>query len=119
MKLIVAGSRGWKDANCVWVYLYAILRINLGFDLEIVSGHCLNSPDAMAEDWATARGVPLNLFPADWPMFGRKAGPIRNEKMAQYADGLLAFWDGASKGTHNMVTLMKQRGKPYTLVVRP
>jgi hypothetical protein len=36
--------------------------------------------------------------------------------MAAYADALVAFWDGASPGTRDVVTRMRSLGKP-TLVV--
>ena len=30
--------------------------------------------------------------------------------MAQYADALIAVWDGESKGTANMITQARQKG---------
>ena len=41
-------------------------------------------------------------FPADWEKFGKKAGPIRNEQMAENAQICIAFFNG-SKGTKNMI----------------
>jgi hypothetical protein len=43
------------------------------------------------------------LFKADWDKHGKAAGPIRNQQMAQEADGLIAFWDGKSRGTKDMI----------------
>jgi len=31
-----------------------------------------------------------------------------NQQMANYADALIAFWDGKSKGTKNMIQLATQ-----------
>lgn len=39
---------------------------------------------------------------------GKMAGPIRNLEMAKYADGLIAFWDGKSRGTRDMITKAKK-----------
>jgi hypothetical protein len=36
--------------------------------------------------------------------------------MSEYADALLAFWDGTSPGTKNMIKCMKLEGKPYKVV---
>jgi hypothetical protein len=41
---------------------------------------------------------------------------MRNAEMAQFADGLLAFWDGESRGTDNMIQQMKRLGKPVKVV---
>ena len=38
--------------------------------------------------------------------------PMRNREMAEYADALLAVWDGESKGTANMILEMHRMGKP-------
>lgn len=56
----------------------------------------------------------LNTFPADWNKHGRAAGPIRNEEMAQYADALIAFWDGKSRGTKSMISLATE----YSLKIK-
>lgn len=43
------------------------------------------------------------------------AGYQRNERMAVYADALVAFWDGKSKGTKHMIELMEELGKPVVI----
>ena len=49
-------------------------------------------------------------FPADWDLEGKSAGFKRNVKMAEYADALVAFWDGESKGTKHMIEIAKEKG---------
>ena len=56
------------------------------------------------------------LFPADWDKHGRAAGPIRNKQMADYADVLIAVWDGKSRGTKNMIDEMNKLMKPVYIV---
>lgn len=46
--------------------------------------------------------IPFKLFPADWEKYGKAAGPIRNQQMAEYGNVLLAF-DRGTKGTKNMI----------------
>jgi len=48
------------------------------------------------------------LFSADWSKYGKSAGYKRNKQMALYADVLIAFWDGNSKGTKLMIELAKE-----------
>lgn len=49
-------------------------------------------------------------FPADWNAHGKAAGPIRNQQMAQEADVLIAFWDGKSRGTKDMIEKATRAG---------
>lgn len=98
VKVIVAGCRDWQDyefvdgvlSGCPWVIA------------EIVSGGARGA-DALGERWARDNGVPLTVFPAEWNIYGKQAGLVRNEQMAQYADALIAFWDGESRGTQDMI----------------
>ena len=53
------------------------------------------------------RGVPFDVYMADWKRLGRKAGPIRNQRMLVEGkpDLVVAFPGG--KGTAGMVTLAR------------
>jgi hypothetical protein len=66
--------------------------------------------DTLAEWWAEQHGIPVTRFTAEWKRYGRRAGPIRNQEMAGYAEGLVAVWDGQSRGTRNMIQLARRRG---------
>lgn len=48
------------------------------------------------------------MFLAEWDKYGRAAGPIRNKQMLLYVleakPLVIAFWDGISRGTKNMVS---------------
>ena len=98
MKVIVAGSRTITDyqkvKNALSAFEWEIT--------EIVSGGA-NGVDKMGERWAIENKIPLRRFPAKWDLHGKSAGPIRNREMAEYADALVAIWDGKSKGTYNMI----------------
>ena len=99
-KIIVAGGRKFQD----YEFLERVMDVVVGedTDIEIVSGTARGA-DSMGELYAQNKGFKLTRFPAKWKEFGRSAGPIRNEEMAEYADELAAFWDGKSTGTKHMV----------------
>lgn len=107
MKVIVAGSRSVHD--------YAEVAIGVdesGFKVtEVVSGTAAGV-DRLGESWADENDVPVKKFPADWSKWGKGAGHRRNSEMADYADALVAIWDGISTGTENMVKQMRFRNKP-------
>jgi len=55
--------------------------------------------DLLGEKYAAKRHHKIKQFPADWRRYEKSAGFKRNTQMATYADVLIAFWDGESKGT--------------------
>ena len=64
----------------------------------------------MGEEWARYNNLRVQRFPADWGTYGISAGPRRNASMAEYADALIAVWDGVSRGTRNMIQEARKRG---------
>jgi hypothetical protein len=98
MRLIVAGSRDYED----YATVAATLLQMEWFITEIVSGGC-RGVDQLAIRWAKENDYKCTIFIPNWTVYHKAAGPIRNKKMAQYGDGLIAFWDGVSRGTKNMI----------------
>lgn len=114
-KLIVAGGRDFVDYTRLEVELLALaLGEYKDVAVSIVSGMAPGA-DSLAVDFAKKHGVELHPMPADWRKYGKAAGFRRNAEMAAFADGLLAFWDGASKGTKHMIDTMQKLGKPVHL----
>ena len=56
-------------------------------------------------------------FDTEWEKYGENAGNISNEKMINCANAVIAFWDGKSKFTKNLIDMAKAKGLP-TVVVR-
>ena len=109
-RVIIAGSRGFDD--------YAVLQTvcdnflspqKQTRNIVIVSGTAKGA-DALGEKYARERGYVVERFPADWQQYGKAAGPIRNRQMADNADALIAFWDGHSIGTKDMITKAQKKG---------
>lgn len=94
MKLIIAGGRDYSFSQNDIDRLNAIEGIT-----EVVSGGAPGA-DSGGEAWATTAGIPVKRFLADWKSYGRAAGPIRNRKMAEYADAVALFPGG--RGTASM-----------------
>lgn len=105
MKVIIAGGRDFNNYDSLSEFCDKVL-INQ-HDIEIVSGTA-NGADKLGERYANEKGYKIARFPANWDEHGKAAGFIRNEEMAKYADALIAFWDGISKGTSHMINLAKQ-----------
>lgn len=104
MKCIIAGSRTITDISKV---KQAIEKSGWNIE-EVVSGGA-RGVDALGEVYAQDNGKAVKRFPADWSKYGRSAGAIRNKQMADYADALIAVWDGKSKGTKNMINTARAK----------
>lgn len=111
MRLIIAGGRDATEFNV----LSALedCRFAGPFDPrnadEVVCGEAKGA-DREGKIWATKNGITVVSFPAEWKEYGRRAGPIRNAQMGNYATHLLAVWDGKSTGTKNMIEYAKKKG---------
>lgn len=106
MKVIIAGTRTVTDPQVVVVAISsAPFQIT-----EIVSG-CARGVDTIALWLGQQWGVPCKMFPAQWSL-GNKAGPMRNQQMADYAEALIAIWDGVSRGTADMINRAQAKGIP-------
>lgn len=116
-RLIVAGGRDFNDPDLLHSSICDVERLTPeGSELIIVSGMARGA-DRLAWEWAKRYCVPVLEFPADWDTHGKAAGHIRNKQMADVAHGLLAFWDGESRGTKNMIETMQAMRKPVKIVM--
>lgn len=101
-KVIIAGCRDFDDYELLKEKCDDFLQDEKKEDVIIISGHA-SGADALGERYAQERGFQLETYPADWKAHGRAAGSIRNARMASAANALIAFWDGKSRGTKNMI----------------
>jgi hypothetical protein len=112
MRTIIAGSRGITNADTV-----ALAVEESNFNPSVVISGTARGIDQLGEEWATVHNIPIERYPADWKLYGRAAGHIRNEVMASGAEALVAIWDGESKGTKNMIGLaQKHKLKVFILM---
>lgn len=108
MKIAVIGSRGLCVDN---------LEKYLPEDTtEIVSGGA-RGVDTSAREYAHAHGIKLTEFLPEYDKYGRSAPLKRNITIIEYADVVLAFWDGQSHGTKFVIDNCKQRGIPVKVFV--
>lgn len=111
MKTIIAGSRDLENYG----RLLEIIR-DSGFVItEVVSG-AARGVDMMGERYAKEHHIRLSTKPAHWLVYGKKAGFIRNQEMADYAEQLICYHTN-SAGSKDMVKKMRLLGKPVYEVI--
>lgn len=107
MKVIIAGGRDFSDYDLLCQRVNKILLKQT--KIEIVSG-AAKGADKLGERYAEEHGYEIIRFVADWNTFGKAAGYRRNIEMANYADALILFWDGISKGSKHMLETANEWG---------
>lgn len=119
MKVIVAGSRNIISREIVFTILddarNKLIKVKTPIT-EVVCGEAIGV-DKLGSSWALSKSIPVKSFPANWNKFGKRAGPIRNQEMGEYADSLIAIWDGESSGTKHMIDVMKKMNKPHRVFI--
>lgn len=122
LRIIIAGGRDFTDYDFLKQTMkeYFVSLMSRGYNVSkdsftIVSGTARGA-DKLGEQFALENGLKLVRFPANWDIYGKRAGYIRNKEMAKFAAGgdphgvLFAFWDGESKGTKHMIDLAGEYG---------
>jgi hypothetical protein len=128
IRIIVAGGRDFNDYDylkkSIRGVLFELENRKLCGSLNIFKtkqeicfiGGKAKGADTLGEEFAYEFGFPFVGFAANWDLYGKKAGYLRNTEMAKYATQennhavLIAFWDGKSKGTENMINTAKENG---------
>lgn len=105
MRVIIAGGRDYDNYDGL---LEAINEAQYEISTVVCGG--ATGVDALGERYAREMNKPLDIYKADWKAHGRGAGPVRNRKMAENADALIAVWDGRSRGTKHMIETATSKG---------
>ncbi len=115
--IIVAGCRDFNDYKLAKANIQREIKgqgITKTSEFKIISGGARGA-DRIGETFAEEFDLNLEIIPADWDKHGKSAGPIRNRQMAEHAKSLgegmlIAFWDGKSRGTKNMIDIATRMG---------
>ena len=108
MKLAVIGSRNLTSVD---LESYISKEVN-----EIVSGGAVGV-DTCAAEYASREGLKLTEFLPEYKLYGRAAPIVRNKLIVDYADKVLVFWNGSSKGTLSVIRYAQKVGKLCEIVL--
>lgn len=118
-RVIACGGRDFRDYAAVHRTLDKVYDA-CGGEMILIHGgqrtldretRQYHGADYLAHEWALARYVRIEVFPANWLKYQRRAGPIRNQEMADAgADIVVAFPGGA--GTAGMVGIAGRASIP-------
>ena len=108
MKIAVIGSRGLTVRN-LEKYLPKETT-------EIVSGGAIGI-DSCAREYALINKIKLTEFLPEYKKYGRCSPLKRNLQIIDYADLVLAFWDGKSRGTKYVIENCKKKNRKIRIFI--
>lgn len=126
-RLLVTGSRDWKNRNVILIALGEALgemstkeRAEGNPDWRapehylLIHGDCPTGADAIADEIWRSWGLPVLPRPALWGVWHKAAGPLRNAHMVNDigADLCRAFISPGSKGAAGCAKLAEKAGIP-------
>lgn len=127
MKIAIIGSRAAKPEH--------MEKLEKELDaLDVVGGYWINletgevppvtiisggaqGADALGKAYAERTGCAYKEYKPNWTAYGKAAGQVRNRKIIERADIVLALWDGRSKGTAGALRHAKRLNKRVRVVV--
>ena len=109
MKIAVVGSRNLTEV-IIDNYIPSGTK-------EIVSGGAAGV-DSCAAEYARENGLKLAVFLPEYKKYGRRAPIVRNKQIVDYADKVIVFWDGSSKGTESVIKYAEKQSKPLEVVIK-
>lgn len=106
MKIVIVGSRNLTVHNLRWYLPKGVT--------EIISGGA-RGIDSCAKEYALKNGLIYTEFLPEYKKYGRCAPLKRNISIIEYADAVIAFWDGRSRGTRYVIDQCKIRHVKITV----
>lgn len=117
MRVLVCGGRYYDDRDTVYRTLDAI---HAKTPISCIIGGGAMGADLLGAVWSVSRHIAhFKRFDAEWALHGKKAGPIRNQKMLDEGkpDLVVAFPGG--RGTADMVRRARAAGTKIKLIKPP
>lgn len=105
MKVLICGGRDFNN----FAHVKKVMdEIHSKTPVELVISGKARGADALGEQWAISKNIPIDPYPANWNDHGKAAGPIRNQQMLDEGkpDLVVAFPGG--NGTRDMINRSKR-----------
>jgi len=107
MKIVVTGGRNYDHRDNIYLTLDKIKPTS------VYVGDCKTGVDKLIEDYCLENNISYKVYEANWTLYKKAAGPIRNKKMVKEAKDngfshCVVFPGG--RGTENCKTEAKTVG---------
>jgi hypothetical protein len=112
MKIAVVGSRDFVDVSLLYKILNDLKEYYNSFDpFDLLISGGAKGVDSLAEQYAKEHGIKTKIFLPDYLKHQQGAPIRRNLLIVKEADLIVAFWNGKSKGTKNVMMTARKLNK--------
>ena len=113
--LAIVGWRGMNEKDHQHLFNETLDKfvVTYGLPAVVVSGGATGA-DTMGEKWATARGIPTQIFKPKWRnagVYDAGAGIKRNTDIVNACTHMIAFPSDKGKGTQDSIRKAKKQDK--------
>lgn len=109
MRIAVVGSRELSPSE-------EMLAEYLSEADEIVSGGA-KGVDTCVAKYARKKKITLTEFLPIYSRYGHAAPSVRNKQIVDYADKVVVFWNGISKGTLSVIKYAEKVNKVCDVII--
>lgn len=113
IRVIVAGTRKYNDVASFSKHIETFILNHPDSKIAFISGAAKSGADALIINWCKEHGYKCFEYPAKWKRpdgtVDMSAGYTRNRTMGDVGTHLIAFWDGVSNGTQNMIEIAEAK----------
>ena len=109
LKIAVIGSRGFSNYEFFKEKLEYLIQ-NIKEDIQFVSGGAKSGGDALIKRYCQENNLPLIEFLPDYNQYGKGATHVRNSRIVEFSDCLIAFFNGSSRGTKSTINKARKKG---------
>lgn len=113
-RVLVCGGRDYTNSRRLEQILDQMHKAN-PID-ELITGGARGA-DFLAARWGVSHEVKTCIYPAQWTKLGKKAGPMRNQRMLDEGkpNRVVAF-PSTGSGTYDMIERAKKAGVELILI---
>lgn len=112
MRALVCGGRDYADKE----FLFSSLtHCKKWWNLTTIIHGGAKGADSLAGDWAEQEKLNIIVIKANWDLYGKSAGMIRNKQMLELKPNVVIAFDGGA-GTENMITISRKAGVPVLIL---
>lgn len=116
--MMICGSRSFTDYALFKKCMDIVTSLDgIPKEFHVISGGC-RGVDTLAEIWSKENNLNFRAYHAEWDMYGRAAGPMRNTIMVRNADIIVAFPKSSSTGTFDSMKKTKMFPEKRLIVFR-
>ena len=107
MKVAIVGSRNLK----VEIDKFIDFKVS-----RVITGGATGI-DSCAYFYAKRNNIPVSVIVPDYKKFEKLAPILRNKRIVDLCDSLVAVWDGVSKGTKTAINFAISAKKPVIIFI--